>query len=193
MEDHHVDRPEVEAGQPAQPTGTNRSIAPERRPQRQGTCQIAEISDQSSERLQRRSSPRHNRYPQGPPGPGADMGPGSSPGSTLASRVAAQHRGSRGLGRPGGHSEGQNTRSHPELGRENPQRRWYCVSRRGRVGRRQALQTLPNPNPRDPDHTHTSRGGAARYPPDQVQGRSGAHIEDTNHRGVEQPGSSSGS
>ena len=35
---------------------------------------------------------------------------------------------------------GANTRSHPELGRENPQRQWYCVSRRGRVGRRQALQ-----------------------------------------------------
>src|SRR5205085_1042776 len=28
----------------------------------------------------------------------------------------------------------------PELGRENPQRRWYCVSRRGRVGRRQAIK-----------------------------------------------------
>jgi hypothetical protein len=28
--DHHVDRPEVEAGQPAQLTGTNRSIALER-------------------------------------------------------------------------------------------------------------------------------------------------------------------
>src|SRR5947199_10843555 len=40
--------------------------------------------------------------------------------------------------RPGGHSEGPNTRSHPELGRENPQRRWYCTSRCGRVGRRQA-------------------------------------------------------
>ena len=33
---------------------------------------------------------------------------------------------------------GARTRSHPELGRENPQRRWYCVLRRGRVGRRQA-------------------------------------------------------
>ena len=42
--------------------------------------------------------------------------------------------------RPGGHSEGQNTRSHPELGRENPQRRWYCVLRRGRVGRCQACK-----------------------------------------------------
>ena len=42
-----------------------------------------------------------------------------------------------GFMRPGGHSEGPNTRSHPELGRENPPRPWYCVSRRGRVGRRQ--------------------------------------------------------
>ena len=31
------------------------------------------------------------------------------------------------------------TRSHPELGRENPQRRWYFVLRRGRVGRRQVF------------------------------------------------------
>src|SRR5689334_11003665 len=31
------------------------------------------------------------------------------------------------------------TRSHPELGRENSQRRWYSVSRRGRVGRRQVF------------------------------------------------------
>ena len=35
---------------------------------------------------------------------------------------------------------GDCTRSHPELGRENPQRPWYCVSRRGRVGRRQVFQ-----------------------------------------------------
>ena len=32
------------------------------------------------------------------------------------------------------------TRSHPELGRENPQRPWYCGSSRGRVGRRQVFQ-----------------------------------------------------
>ncbi len=32
------------------------------------------------------------------------------------------------------------TRSHPELGREKPQRPWYCVSRHGRVGRRQVFQ-----------------------------------------------------
>ncbi len=35
---------------------------------------------------------------------------------------------------------GRNTRSHPELGRETPQRRWYCVLRRGRVGHRQVFQ-----------------------------------------------------
>src|SRR3989337_2640888 len=48
------------------------------------------------------------------------------------------------LGRPGGHGEGQSTRSHPELGRETPQRRWYCVLRRGRVGRRQVFRTCPH-------------------------------------------------
>jgi hypothetical protein len=37
------------------------------------------------------------------------------------------------------------TRSHPELGRENPQRPWYCVSRHGRVGRRQVIQSTLQP------------------------------------------------
>ncbi len=32
------------------------------------------------------------------------------------------------------------TRSHPELGRQTLQRPWYCASRPGRVGRRQARQ-----------------------------------------------------
>ena len=36
---------------------------------------------------------------------------------------------------------GARTRSLPELGRENPQRPWYCVSRHGRVGRRQVFQS----------------------------------------------------
>ena len=40
---------------------------------------------------------------------------------------------------------GARTRSHPELGRENPQRPWYCVSRRGRVGRRQVFQPIRFP------------------------------------------------
>ena len=46
--------------------------------------------------------------------------------------------------KPGGHSEGPSTRSHPELGRENPQRRWYCRSSGGRVGRRQAPSLSPS-------------------------------------------------
>ena len=41
--------------------------------------------------------------------------------------------------RPGGHSEGPSTRSHLELGSESLQRPWYCVSRRGRVGRCQVF------------------------------------------------------
>src|ERR1700692_3497513 len=48
---------------------------------------------------------------------------------------------------------GAYTRSHPELGREIPQRPWYCVLRHGRVGRRQVFQsTLVVPGlPRDID------------------------------------------
>ena len=36
---------------------------------------------------------------------------------------------------------GAPTRSHPELGRETPQRQWYCILRCGRVGRCQACKT----------------------------------------------------
>ena len=43
--------------------------------------------------------------------------------------------------RSGGYGEGPNTRSHPELGREILQRQWYCVLRRGRVGRRRIFKT----------------------------------------------------
>ncbi len=60
-------------------------------------------------------------------------------------------------------SRGARTRSHPELGRENPQRPWYCASRHGRVGRRQVFQPIQQYN------------------------------HQTNNRGMEQPGSSSGS
>src|ERR1700712_1779396 len=51
---------------------------------------------------------------------------------------------------------GAYTRSHPELGREMPQRPWYCVLRHGRVGRRQVLQSIPN-TPR-PGIKHTNAG-----------------------------------
>jgi hypothetical protein len=55
---------------------------------------------------------------------------------------------------------GPPTRSHPELGREKPQRPWYCVPRRGRVGRRQVFQ------PRDlPAQGTTPRISPGASPP----------------------------
>ena len=73
---------------------------------------------------------------------------------------------------------GPYTRSHPELGREMPQRPWYCVSRHGRVGRRQVFQhTLAHPK-QTIDPANTIKNNKANY---------------TYQRGVEQPGSSSGS
>jgi hypothetical protein len=149
----------VEAGQPAQPTGTNRSIGFERRIQRQGPSRFqgsgtryrkGRQTPQQKTRTQL-TSPRH----RGPGGPYPWTG---------------------GPARPGGHSEGQNTRSHPELGRENPQRRWYCALRRGRVGRRQALQALPHlPAPRRKPGAHTP-------------GRTHQTPGPTKQRGVEQQG-----
>ena len=130
----------MEAGQPAQLTGTNRSMRLSARIQRQGSsCQMTsdpEAGAQGGRPFSRRQPP--------PPKTPTQL---ASAHGARASRPGDQHgRGSPDrrwrpwaqlgiLDRPGGHSEGQNTRSHPELGRENPQRRWYCVSRRGRVGR----------------------------------------------------------
>ena len=51
---------------------------------------------------------------------------------------------------------GARTRSLPELGRENPQRPWYCVLRHGRVGRRQVFQSIPE---RYTKHKHIAHAG----------------------------------
>ena len=53
---------------------------------------------------------------------------------------------------------GAYTRSHPELGRENPQRPWYCVLRHGRVGRRQVFQPI-NTHQNRPKTTQATKGG----------------------------------
>jgi hypothetical protein len=53
------------------------------------------------------------------------------------------------LRRPGGSWRGGRTRSHSEHGRETPQRRWYSVSRRGRVGRCQVCKAQANPENKD--------------------------------------------
>jgi hypothetical protein len=80
---------------------------------------------------------------------------------------------------------GARTRSHPELGRENPQRPWYCVLRHGRVGRRQVFQSTLN-------RPATRRANPRGTPVNQTL--SGTHPQSryTHQRGVEQPGSSSG-
>ena len=96
----------------------------------------------------------------------------------------------RGPRQPGGHSEGHNTRSHPELGRENPLRRWYCVSRRGRAGRRQAPPD-PAPDaryqkPEDRNQKSDIRSqGAAFSRPTPPAARSAP--TQLHQRGVEQP------
>ncbi len=55
-------------------------------------------------------------------------------------------------------SRGCHTRSHPELGRETPQRPWYCVSRHGRVGRRRATQPDRTVDHRTDPNTYTHAG-----------------------------------
>ena len=49
---------------------------------------------------------------------------------------------------------GVHTRSHLELGRKSPQRQWYFVSRRGRVGRCQACKGQRNI---PPSHDHLTK------------------------------------
>ena len=132
MIDHHVDRPDVQARQRAQLTGPNRptgskivppSTACIRHPGR--TPQMATLQHETHTRTNRpRIQPRGPFTPHhGPQRPG--------------------------MGRTTWWPwRGACTRSHPELGRENPQRPWYCVSRHGRVGRRQVFQPIPT------NHTH---------------------------------------
>ena len=60
---------------------------------------------------------------------------------------------------------GTRTRSHPELGRENPLRQWYCVLRRGRVGRCQVLKTDETSTPITGDKHHaTHHSQPAKHP-----------------------------
>ena len=172
----------MEREQSPQPTGTNRSNPPDPelssgllsfresrktvRVQRQAPPQIRLGGARPRPAIRTLPSPSPSQIPA--PGPNPLGKPRSNPRTDQA-RVPGgrfeiravlnsgvyEPRGScksGGLGQPGGHSEGPNTRSHPELGRENPQRRWYCRSSGGRAGRRQARQppqpaTPPPPIP----------------------------------------------
>ena len=111
---------------------------------------------------------------------------------------------------------GRYTRSHSEPGREMPQRRWYFVSRRGRVGRCQVCKTqspifssrTPSPTPACRPHKPTppppatsNKGNGpecpaspqAETPTRTCKPAAGPARTAQKRRGVEQPGSSSGS
>ena len=133
MEDHHVDRPAVDAQQCVKLTGTNRSfgLIPSHRMQRSEPVDDPGASTNTainrSTALHRPENRRQNKA--------------SAFGAAHDCPVfSILHLPPFAFRRPGGHGEVINTRSHPELGRENPQRQWYCALRRGRVGRRQACQ-----------------------------------------------------
>ena len=111
VRDHHVDRPGVEAQQCVELTGTNRS-----------TGLILGM-------------PRH---PQHVSNLKAQTDP-DPPGATTRRSKIDLIKASTCIAMTWWSWRRVNTRSHPELGRENLQRRWYSVSRRGRVGRRQVF------------------------------------------------------
>ena len=184
MIDHHVDRPGVEVRQRAKLTGPNRPTGSKstHHPQhasvnnRQSPLPSRHLSDArhlSDEGNRPATQHRTQHRTCITAGHASEPVLGSSPRTCPRIKSAGtftQPRGcrSRHLGK--GWTtwwpwRGARTRSHPELGRENPQRPWYCVSRHGRVGRRQVLQPFPINNPPQTHHP----------------------------RGVEQPGSSSGS
>ena len=152
MIDHHVDRPDVHGRQRPQLTGPNRpsgSIIPKHH---------AWKSSPDGTR------PQHHRPAITGQCSGCTYTRNTSQNRIHPSPVMGHHPDQRTMDWTTWWLwRGAYTRSHPELGREMPQRPWYCVSRHGRVGRRQVFQCM------------------------QI-------TPQTNHpRGVEQPGSSSGS
>ena len=84
------------------------------------------------------------------------------------------------------------TRSHPELGRQTLSRQWYYVSRPGRVGRRQACEAQEILFTSQPTPTAALARRAAVRVLTRVSRKQTPTIA-IHCRGVEQPGSSSGS
>ena len=119
MKDHHVDRPGVYVRQRTQLTGPNRPTG--------------SINPPCTAVIHTRLTAQSGKTP---------------PQHTHTRTCHTDRRGAQTAALGVGWTtwwlwRGDCTRSHPELGRENPQRRWYCVSRRGRVGRRQVFQPTP--------------------------------------------------
>jgi hypothetical protein len=162
VEDHHVDRPGVEAQQCVQLTGTNRSLD-----------LIALVANARAARLGGRQKTENGiqtfRIPHSvfriPKPSFASAGKRTTEREKTAFRPLAFCSPSSDI-RPlpaWWLLQGDQTRSHPELGRQTPQRQWYFVSRRGRVGRRQACKerifgtNRPTREPRRPRQTHRAR------------------------------------
>jgi hypothetical protein len=118
VEDHHVDRPDVEARQRAQLTGTNRSF---------GLIVLVAKELQKSEARNQKQSARESALQ-------------TSDFWFLVSALQASFASKLRPLPAWWLLQGDKTRSHPELGRQTPQRQWYFVSRHGRVGRRQACK-----------------------------------------------------
>jgi hypothetical protein len=156
VEDHHVDRPGVEVRQRMKLTGTNSSIGLQRAASAAGaTVMCSDHPDASAPRappwLPRHAGGHRHRerhvFPKTYP---EDSRNGCGPGRRGGARSSPAWWPLR----------GGPTRSHPELGSENPQRRWYCTLRCGRVGRCQACQDR-GPSRRSRDR----RGEATRHLP----------------------------
>ena len=193
--DQHVDRPDVDAQQCVQLTGPNRSIALENSPRSPSAdtharCQETEARCQDDQASARRS-----------PHDASWFLTSWHPTPTSAATTGWPWRGCP-------------TRSHPELDRETPQRRWYCVSRRGRVGRRPALTAEDQKSQTDRDQNleplcltrvrrrHRSphlnaktlhRARTRAHGPERMAQPLIPVLSRSLNRGVEQPGSSSGS
>ena len=125
MKDHHVDRPGVYVRQRTQLTGPNRPIGSIHKA-------TASVGNQGAHMLPIMCSnhPHCTRCPI----QACTHQTQNLPHTCRPIKAARVHWTTWWLWR------GDCTRSHPELGRENPQRPWYCVPRRGRVGRRQVFQ-----------------------------------------------------
>ena len=133
VEDHHVDRPGVEAQQCVKLTGTNSSIG--------FIALIIPVHPNKDEQdTTSRSGPQSRQRP------------------FVTAQLSHKENRALALRRPGGHGGEKCTRSHPELGRETPQRQWYSVLRRGRVGRCQACKvqdiTTNTNHTNNPLHKH---------------------------------------
>ena len=162
MEDHHVDRPEVEAEQSAQPTGTNRS-----------NPTASRVPAASENRPRAAATPRRGRhFPRTIPAPARiwqqSLGQSREPAALwLASLVVT--------------ARGQTPDPIPNSAVKTLSADGTAAQARGRAGRRQARPApQPHPPPRLPQ----------RMPATPVPAYQSLHQP---RRGVEQPGSSSGS